>query len=670
MAPTRPRLVVVMHGVTSKPEEAPEEMIDTPLHARWYWGFPMIQGLSGFPGDSEMRLVQPVIGGNLFLSTVKAADWAPSANVDVRTADLSPILFPKASFTLPAGVPTRDGIRSFISTMMKPGPNPTTAVMVNFRDGSKHLMPQLAETLDQIYDGYQAAFGKLPLDAQPQIYLLGHSFGGVIARAIAANPTGADHWGNKLDPLHRTKADFIRSRTVLIATISSPHEGTPMGDQASDAAAMVRRRGGNIKAIVGSVDTLMKTEPLKSLGIATNFAAAAQSGMEAALDSISGERDCLQDLTRMMEYNRGILAPDTARRRDGGSQIPVFTMSGRSPGGLYYDRERGVALFSQKMLPNSCVDALRSGLHGKSASLLYIIQGLLHREGYGKEGKKPWGTARIPEGDLFSSPYKGVGPAQARALSAGFEPSMGLIASVVSDFLKGKPYSYGADGEYDSDGFLGWDSGHGVTLTGGRWYRVYGSQYGPLLPWDMDNHQSICHNIGNGMWIYNELISQAGPFGAPGHLSRWPMGANTPPKKSTITVQVTSIHDVENDLDPLPNDADFTVYVRIAGQLHSAKGEDDVRTATKFPAFVQRDLPNSVVPISIGVIERDGLPGNPDDLCAISPAKGRDNIHILYDTRTKRIWGDTRGAAGEVLQVTGLSGVYNRAQIKFKVTQS
>lgn len=667
-SPTRPRLVVLLHGVTSEPQQAIAEGIATVGHTRWYWGMGLIQGILGTPGETHARVVQPVLLGGMSIKTMPVGDWHWEKLPEARTSDLAPIVFPIGNQrTLPnEAAMTRDAVRQYIRSVMTPGANPGAAVMVNFRDGSKHLMPQTAATIEQVYNAYQAAFGHLPLAAQPQIYFIGHSFGGVVARAIFANPTGADLFGNKLQPHQRTMADFLRSRTVLLGTLSTPHLGTPMGDQAGDVAAWVRRRGGNVKTLLGSVDSVTNTEPLKSLGLATNLTKVAHDGMLAALDAISGERDCLQDLTRMPEYNAGILNPNTGRRHDGGSMIPIYTMSGRSPGATYYDRERGVALFSQKMIPNSCIDALRSDRPGKEASLLYMIQSILHREGYGKEGKKVWGSATIPEADYFTSPYKGIGPNSARALSAGIEITLGEVATTLTDFLKGKPYAYGADGENDSDGFLGFDSGHGLGLAGNHWYRVYRRDYyGHLMPWDLDHHGSMMFNVGTGIWIHNVLLREAGPIVAPGHLSRYPMGANTPPARKNITVQVTSVNDIDNDMDPVGG-ADFSVYVRIAGRLFSANGPDNTRNATGFSPFTVSALPQSVVPIALSVIERDDL--DPDDLCSISPVKGRDNAFFFLDTRTGQIWGDARGQVGQTLTVTGIASVYNRVRASFKVT--
>lgn len=667
---TRPRVVVLLHGVTSVPEQAPAEGIATTAHARWYWGMGLIQGILGTPGETHARVVQPVTLGGMTIKTIPVGDWHWEKLPEAKIPDLAPIVFPMGGRrTLPnePGM-ARDAVREYIKSVMTPGPNPGIAVMVNFRDGSKHLMPQTGDTIEQVYNSYQAAFGKLPLAAQPQIYFAGHSFGGVVARAIFANPTAGDLWGNKLAPHQRTMADFLRSRTVLLATLSTPHLGTPMGDQAGDVAAWVRRRGGNLKSLLGTVDSVTNTEPLKSLGVGTSLVQTAHGGMLAALDAISGERDCLQDLTRMPEYNSGILNPNTARRRDGGSLIPIYTMSGRSPGGLFYDRERGVALFSQKMIPNSGIDALKSDRKGKEASLLYMVNSLLHREGYGKEGKKVWGTATIPEADYFASPFKGIGPAVARKLADPIEITMGKISTTLTDFLKGQPYAYGTDGENDSDGFLGFDSGHGLGLAGNHWYRVFRRDYyGHFMPWDLDNHGSMMFNVGTGIWMHNILLREAGPFVASGYISRYPMTGNPPPVKKDISVHVTSVNDIDDDMD-IGSDADFTVNVRIAGKLFTANGTDNTQNATNFLPFTVSGLPQSVVPIAISVIERDDL--DADDLCAVSPVKGRDNIYVYFDTRTGTIWGDTRGNAGQALTVTGIASVYNRVQVTFKVTMN
>ena len=253
-------------------------------------------------------------------------------------------------------------------------------------------------------------------------------------------------------------------------------------------------------------------------------------------------------------------------------------------------------------------------------------------------------------------------------MSQGIVLSDSLISNVLNSFLQGNPYINGRDGENDNDGFVGFDSSHGLSLTGGLWCRVYGaSRYGEHQPWDMDNHGSLTFNVGNALWIYNELLERASPTTETRPTERW-----------GVKVEILEVHDIENFLDtssklsnvPLLSKlagADFSLTVRIAGQLRTAYNlRDDTRTLKNAATFTQTGLLPSVIPIRIDVTERDSP--DPDDLCAISPVFGRDNVYIFFDRRTNRVYGDANGTAGQVLSVEGATGGGNRVRVKFRIT--
>lgn len=656
-SPARPKVTVLVHGITSEPLQAPEEGIGTSKHPRWYWGFDFLKALVGAP-TAELADVTQVRRGSASLERrpIDRASWkTENRNLAPQSSDLATV-FSVGSLGYPGAV---DG--------------PTQTVMVSFRDGSKHLMPQVAATIDQVYETYQAVYGKLPTERQPQIYFVAHSFGGVVCRAIFSNPSGPDLFGNRLTAQQRERADFLRARTVLLATLSTPHEGSPIPDQAQDIAAYLRRTGKSLESVLTPLDQLTDFPLLKKLDLATSLVGTARSGLASALAMVSGERDSLKDIQRMAEYNQGILAPAKAQRPDG-TLIPIYTMGGRNPGGLYFDRTRSPVFVKGRLLPYDFTDVFGAGRLGKEAAQLYLIQGFLHHAGYGKEGKKPWGTARIPDADLYASPYEGRGRNPARTQSAALEITRELTAAVLHDFLVSAPYTNGRDGETDSDGFVGFDSSHGLGLSGGAWYRVYGdSRYGQGLPWDRDNHGSLMFNLGNALWIHNELLLQSGPQPGQGLWSHFTGQSTTAARPAhRITVEVLEIKDVDDSLDTV-TDADFTAFVRIAGRsLRRLDCSDNTQTVTKVFAMNETELPQSVIPVSFSVIERDdsvlGDLLDPDDLCTISPNAGRDNVHVYFDTRTQRIYGDVSGAAGATLTVTGRDGVRNRVQLKFRIT--
>jgi hypothetical protein len=100
-----------------------------------------------------------------------------------------------------------------------------------------------------------------------------------------------------------------------------------------------------------------------------------------------------------------------------------------------------------------------------------------------------------------------------------------------------------SDGEVDSDGMVSLDSTQGFRLgrgvgereyfdhtkswlvgdkyINGSWYRHYDA------PWNSsglnnDNHGTIRDNAELALWIYQRLVSAAGPRPGPGPVSAWP----------------------------------------------------------------------------------------------------------------------------------------------------
>jgi len=667
----RPRLVVLIHGITSEKQQAPAEKITTSSHARYYWGFEFIKGLSGFPAEDYARVITPRRDGTMRFRTTHRSSWSETKHTPEATNELAPILYPMSWLSGTLNIDTNTAeIKNYIRLMTKPGTTPVAPVMVTYRDGSKHLMPQASASINQIYDTYQAAFGHLPMDAQPQIYLVGHSFGGIIARTILANPSAPDLFGNRLAGTDRIKADFIRSRVAHVTTVSTPHHGTPVVDAAGDIAAFIRAAGGQLTSVAATLDSVMKVPPFSTLGIQLDLVKKVRDGMMKALNKVAGERDCLKDIARMSEYNAGILAPATARRSLNGSMVPIYTLNGRDPGGRFYDRSRAPFPVGIEWLPYSVLDLFFGDRFQFDAFMLHAIEGLMHEFGYGKLGKKPFGNSVSLDADRITKPYKGVGPTYARPVSAGINlKDAARVGNILWRALQGQPYLNGTDGENDSDGFVGFDSGHAWNLTGSNWYRVFSkTNYGAWLPWDNDNHGTIVFNPAMGSWIHNELLRDAGPFVASGQrLSRYPLQGTALRPNSNVKVEILEVSDIHNNLDYLTQ-ADFTVSVRIMDASTTMHGKDNTRVATGFKPVYGSNLPTTVIPIRIAVSERDTP--DPHDHCTISRVKGRDNAYLYFDTRTQRITGDYTGNAGDTIWMDGLIGATNRARVKVRITGS
>jgi len=665
---SRARLVVLLHGVTPKMTEAPEQEIQGSGHARHYWGFDFIKGLQGRVDETSMRVITPqVFGGKMTFRNTLSSEWKPEGPGQAAL-DLAPICFPVSWLTsLPAGIETNQTlIKDHIRLLTKNGAD-STMVMISTRDGSKHFMPQLAEAIDEIYRSYVTAFGHLPENQQPQIYLVGHSFGGVIARGILANPTQMDLFGNSLPAAQRAQANFLRDRVVLIKTIGAPHRGTHIADPAGDAADLYSTVG---LGFIHSYYSFIAALPWKNYSSAWVNQKTADM-LHAGLDAISGKRDCLKDLTRMEEYNNGILNTNTMRRGDN-SLVPIYTAAGRNPGGMFYDQSRSVFyLGGGAWNPISNLDIAGGNRPAKEAMALNIIGSVMHLKGYGREGRKPWGTATLADGDRVASPYQGFGQSFARAVSAPLAVSGNDIKILAGKFFEGKPYTMGkADGEWDNDGFLGWDSAHGIGLAGSNWYRVFSpTKYGGQLPWDNDNHGSMMFNPGNGLWIHNELVRQAGPYNHfPGsRRSTWASNDVPVTPLNGIRLDFLEVHDIANNLDYLSG-ADFTLRVRVGSTESTVNLKDDTRTVTNAPSFYLNNFAGSVIPIRIDVIERDTP--DPNDICPLTPELHRTSLYLFFDTRTNRITGDMEALAGDTMYIKPPASLANRVSMKLRVVRT
>ncbi|WP_395141365.1 hypothetical protein [Armatimonas sp.] len=673
-SPNRPRLVVLLHGVTNPRENSPEEGIGTSTHARFYWGYDFIRALMGVPTNPAIQLIQRG-KTRTDLAFIQADNWTvtPKDSLDAlksEDGDLAPVLVPDLMFKRSEGRVSADDFKA--------EPNPKTAVMVTFRDGSEHLMPQLGDAIDQIFSTYRQTFGHLPEASQPQIYLMGHSFGGVVARAILTNPEGSDLYGGRLNSGQRQRADYLRRRVVNVTTISAPHTGTIIPEMTTDVDRILKTG----QSLLPSTASLKKQGPLEKIksAIVDSGVGKLHDALDKAIKSASGNRDSLHDILRMAEYNKGILSPEKATRVDG-SLVPIFTLGGRNPGGMFFDRNRAPFIGGGRVLPHTLIDVMGAGRFPSNGGSLYLIESLLHRAGYGKANGKPWGAAMIPEADIMSSPMRGITSSLTTTqLSNKWQTtsSLPMIAGVLADGFTANPYALGSDGENDTDGFCGFDSSHGLAVAPTKpywWKGLYGARYGSLMPWDQDNHGSLMFNVGNGLYLYNEMLCKAGPIpAANSDLGLWTPSTSNNLAKHNIKIDIARVWSRDGKIDPQTGRektklGDFDVSVRVAGNLKKFACKEDAKSTTYVGFHEISNTPQSVIPIVISVIDRDReLPNDPDDDCVLSPEKGRDNLYLYFDTRTGRIYGDATGKAGEEITVGGYKGAYNPVGVAFKIT--
>jgi hypothetical protein len=669
-SPTKPRLVVLLHGVTPKREESPEQDIGKSGHARHYWGFNLIKGLQGESNEPKMNVITPAVFGVLRGRTTVYGDWVPNTT-DKGALDLAPICFPfNLGSITPAMAQSQSAMKTYIKLMTAAA---NTMVMVGTRDGSKHLMPQVAETIEEITMSYKIAFGSLPEARQPQIYLVCHSFGGIVARTLLANPTAPDLFGNKLSANQRAMADYLRKRVVLVYTMGTPYEGSPIGDVASDLSDFVSQKGPGIIAKLIK-DWNVEVQSNGKEMTAAQLKVWIQGIVDKGVNFISGKRDCLADVSYsgMAQYNAGILKPNVERRRTNGDLVPFFTAAGRNPGHQYIDDDRGVFYLQDgggldgPYNPISMFDIAKGPRAANEAFGLYLIEGLMHLYGYGREGKRPWGTAEAAIGDRFSGPFTGIGPATARSVSASWQPDETRMKSLINLLFDGRPYiQFDTDGEWDSDGFCGWDSAHAYHLTGTNFYRLYDNTfYGSNLPWDIDHHGSMMFSAANGAWIHNELIRQAGPLVRAGaRRSVWGPSDNPVTPSNSLRVEILELKDAKKELDTFSG-ADFYLRVRINGQS-TTRTLPEGDTHTNLPPFNHSGIPNTVIPIQITAIDLDDP--DYDDICVMSNQKAQSTLYLFYDTRTNKIMGDVQGEGGEILVIKPKGD--HSVETKIRITQ-
>ncbi len=306
--PDRPTLVVLLHGMTASRALDPD--VGTHAYARRYWSFAFVRGLlDGRPP----RLVDG--------EPLTATTWADAPGADAPDGDAVAygLFLPSAGATEGA----EDGAR------------PTRAVFVPTRDGSLGLGEQVVAAAAQIDAGlehYRAwlapdgaaagagADGDLG-DREPQVVLIGHSFGGLVARYLLTNPP-IDGGPFGTDPTTRARADRLRDRTLYLITLGSPHEGSAAADRA---------------ALMASAQELFRAEYVRPNGFVRRWLTPLldEGASFLRLEDPVTEHVRTDVWAALNDPEQGLLAAHRARRGDG-SVVPVLALAARSPGGRFF----------------------------------------------------------------------------------------------------------------------------------------------------------------------------------------------------------------------------------------------------------------------------------------------------------------------------------------------
>ncbi len=609
------KVVVLLHGITASSftPNGKSNGVGTYRYPQYYWGYDFIRHVAGVSPSNGIKIMTPPNSG-LSARSVSFDSWGNHYN----------------------------GIAKFMrnkvevdkyAIMLRPNRS-NVDFMCTFRDGAATFMPQTKAAINQIYDTYQEYYGMLPMEEQPMIYLIGHSFGGIISRAILSNPTEADRGYVILTEEERKRADFIRNRTVWLTTLATPHEGSPLPAKAHETDADLKKM---VKA--------MRSSPYFALA----------DGLEQfRREEIDANKPCLNDIKNNNFYLKGMLKPEYAKRTNG-DLVPIYTLTGSHPGHVFYLHKRALG----SLFDNSISDITRK------------YKDVEKEKGYYKLGDQSFKLLALDK--LNSGPknywprvYSGGQDGDKFKVSAYNDPADELIRTGIQVEMR-------KDNYFDSDGFVSFNSGHGLKLTGskvghfsgfngGSWYRIYGKDYGSFHPWNLDNHRSICFNRGTAAFIGNYLMPK-GPNAVRDYWSSWRNKTDTPRlKKKRVKVEFTHLKNTSGE--DIGSDG-YRVEVKIgsAGFQKSQPIKEKKTIDSKFYqsgkdyfwTFSAGIDKATLVPVIIKVYNyRANLN---DQLCSASPKPYVEELVFYVDAQNNKVYGDIEGKTGNLpFRVSGARG--------------
>jgi hypothetical protein len=378
----------------------------------------------------------------------------------------------------------------------RPGATDRTLVLIPY-DGSKHLISQVREVLAEL----QKATAALNLP-EAAYGFLAHSMGGLVLRTLLTAPAASID-GERLSGSERQDAGRIAARTLYLITLATPHEGSPVADLSTEIRDVVKK-------------------------IPTNLVGLGRIDLSALTNGLIGNANQYQLKTALWRtLNQGPLAPENLARPDG-SLIPLYALSGRTPGGPYFTSPTRWPLGNFPITKMTKEDGQALGMMTVDWALHAIQQ-----------SKNTW--AKIPEGARemdttaryarLKGGLETSGPGVLPKID-GFFPELAYPVFYVRHASKGLVTS---DGGADADGLVPIPSGLGMTLGGdtlmplkhslpvrigrrrvpGSWHRLISG------PWDRASHVTIYRNADVGEWLFENVLKDAGPFSALSGVSRW-----------------------------------------------------------------------------------------------------------------------------------------------------
>jgi hypothetical protein len=364
-------------------------------------------------------------------------------------------------------------------------------------DGSKHLMLQVREVLTEL----QKAIDALNLP-EASYGFLAHSMGGLVLRTLLTAPSALID-GERMSASERQRAERIAARTLYLVTLATPHEGSPVADLSTEIRDVVKK-------------------------IPTNLIGLGKIDLSELTNGLIGNTNQYQLKTALWRtLNRGALAPENLTRPDG-SLIPLYALSGRTPGGPYFT--------SPKQWPLGDFPITKMTKEDGQALGMMTVDWALHAI---QQSKNTW--ARIPEGarEMDTTARYARLKGGLETSGPGVLPRMdGLFPEIAYPVFYVRSSGGGlvtSDGGADADGLVPIPSGLGMTLGGetlmplkhampvrlggrrvpGSWYRLVSG------PWDRTNHVTIYRNADVGEWLFDNILKSAGPFSALSGFSRW-----------------------------------------------------------------------------------------------------------------------------------------------------
>jgi hypothetical protein len=505
-----PKLIILIHGGTPAPNDAastgiPEPNSGTLDHVRFYFGYDFVRRLLNVGKGTGLK----TLSGNVLTASEWSEHTAPNANGKYRMVHGANENNLDDHFIVPGNF-TGNG-------------TPNLSVMLVYRDGSRSLMQQTKDVVNQAMDLYTRKFGTernpAPGKTLPNIILVGHSMGTLVSRTLLTVPTDPI-LGVSLTNEERQKAEAIRDKTLYCIALAGPHEGSPLADRALELVRASNNFPTPLKSIIDTASDALVHRPL--IG-------SIQSTIQGMLGT--GENQSVTTAA-LRQFNQGVLAPHKAKRSDG-TVVPIYTLVGHSPGGAYFSTPKEWPLGGATASNLTDEEGRRN--YTRAAAMM-MIDYIFHNAP--SDGAKTYGNNQgEPDMDKTARYHK---PLIGDYSNPGENPGIPLGFPVFYNAVRERNVRTNRDGEMDSDGLVPVNSGLGAKLgtntlwyfdhsrrwnitgqgnTPGSWYRLSSND----APWEFTNHETIQRTRGVGAWLYENIIQEAGPIASPNPISIWPI---------------------------------------------------------------------------------------------------------------------------------------------------